>query len=133
MRFLHKFATENEKNIERISEAALQQLMHYHWPGNVRELENAIERAVVVCKHDEIRPNDLAGHIVKTTRRDTDGMPIMPGSTLAELERFSILKTLEHTGGSTSRAAEMLGISPRTIQYRLREYSGATAGSEPKT
>jgi DNA-binding NtrC family response regulator len=51
-------------------------------------------------------------------------MPAVPGSTLAELERFAILRTLEHTGGSTSRAADMLGISPRKIQYRLREYSG---------
>ena len=47
----------------------------------------------------------------------------IPGATMAELERYAILKTLEHTGGSTSRAAEMLGISPRTIQYRLQQYS----------
>jgi DNA-binding NtrC family response regulator len=51
-------------------------------------------------------------------------MPPVPGSTVAELERYAILKTLEHTGGSTSRAADMLGISPRKIQYRMREYSG---------
>ncbi len=49
-------------------------------------------------------------------------MPEVPGATLAELERYAILRTLAHTGGSTTRAAEILGISPRKIQYRLREY-----------
>ena len=59
-------------------------------------------------------------------------MPPIPGSTLAELERFAILKALEHTGGSTSQAAEMLGISPRKIQYKLREYGheGLAKGGE---
>jgi len=123
LRFMYKYAEENGKKVERFSDAALSQLMQYRWPGNVRELENAIERAVVVCKHDEIRPQDLAPHIVKSEARTVDGVPAIPGATLSDLERYAILKTLEHTGGSTSRAAEMLGISPRTIQYRLREYS----------
>jgi DNA-binding NtrC family response regulator len=126
LRFLHKYAEENGKTINGFSDAALAQLTQYRWPGNVRELENAIERAVVVCRHAEIRPQDLAAHVVKTEGRNSDGMPTMPGATLAELERFAILRTLEYTGGSTSRAAEMLGISPRTIQYRLREYSAGT-------
>ena len=56
-------------------------------------------------------------------------MPAIPGATMEEIERYAILKTLEQTGGSTSRAAEMLGISPRTIQYRLQEY---TPGGEGK-
>ncbi|MET0386588.1 MAG: sigma-54 dependent transcriptional regulator [Polyangiales bacterium] len=126
LRFLKKYAEENGKDIQRISEAAGQQLMQYHWPGNVRELENAIERAVVVCRHDDIRQQDLPPQIVKTEGRDAEGMPLVPGTTLAELERYAILKTLEHTGGATSRAAEILGISARTIQYRLREYSVET-------
>ena len=50
------------------------------------------------------------------------GAPPIPGATLAELERYAILKTLEHAGGSTSRAAEILGISTRKIQYKLTEY-----------
>jgi DNA-binding NtrC family response regulator len=129
--FMHKYAEENGKKVERFSDDALAQLMHYRWPGNVRELENAIERAIVVCRHDEIRPQDLATHIVKTEGKTADGVPPIPGSTLSELERYAILKTLEYTGGSTSRAADMLAISPRTIQYRLREYAGDTA-SEPK-
>ncbi|HET8936467.1 MAG TPA: sigma-54 dependent transcriptional regulator [Polyangiales bacterium] len=122
-RFLYKYAEENGKKIERFSPDALSQLMQYRWPGNVRELENAIERAVVVCKRDEIGPQDLAPQIAKSEVRIVDGVPAIPGATLADLERYAILKTLEYTGGATSRAAQMLGISPRTIQYRLREYS----------
>jgi DNA-binding NtrC family response regulator len=53
------------------------------------------------------------------------GMPLIPGATMAELERYAILETLKATGGSTSRAAEMLGISTRTIQYRLHDYNAA--------
>ncbi|HET8932709.1 MAG TPA: sigma-54 dependent transcriptional regulator [Polyangiales bacterium] len=124
-RFLQRFAQENAKELRGFSDEALQRLTQYPWPGNVRELENAVERAVVVCRHHEVRAQDLSPHIVKTTARPEDGLPVVPGASLAELERYAILKTLEHTGGSTSRAAEILGISPRTIQYRLHEYAEA--------
>jgi DNA-binding NtrC family response regulator len=124
-RFLQRFAAENGKELRGFSDEALQRLTQYTWPGNVRELENAVERAVVVCRHHEVRAQDLSPHIVKTTARPEDGLPVVPGASLAELERYAILKTLEHTGGSTSRAAEILGISPRTIQYRLHEYADA--------
>ncbi|MGZ3406812.1 MAG: helix-turn-helix domain-containing protein, partial [Polyangia bacterium] len=86
------------------------------------ELENAIERAVVVCKKARIGVEDFAASIATAEKRP-DGMPVIPGAKMEDLERYAILKTLEHTGGSTSRAAEILGISPRTIQYRLQQYS----------
>jgi two-component system response regulator HydG len=121
--FLGKYCQENGKTIDGFSDEALAQLANYDWPGNVRELENAIERAVVVCKKARIGVEDLTAAIIAAKPR-SDGTPVIPGATMAELERYAILKTLEHTGGSTSRAAEMLGISPRTIQYRLQEYSG---------
>src|SRR5207245_1935105 len=99
---------------------ALALIARHPWPGNVRELENAVERAVVVSRGDVVRPEDLG------LRAHADappaGYPAVPGSSLADLERFAILRTLEHTGGSTSRAAEILGISARKIQYRLQEY-----------
>ncbi len=121
--FLARYAKENDKNLTGISDEALARLVGYAWPGNVRELENAIERAVVVCRGDVIRPEDLTPSIVPS-QANASGMPLVPGASMPELERFAILKTLEHTGGSTSRAAEILQISPRTIQYRLREYQG---------
>jgi DNA-binding NtrC family response regulator len=128
--FLEKYARENAKAITRFSDAALERLTRYHWPGNVRELENAIERAVVVCRGSEIRPEELSPSIVPTTP-GADGAPVIPGASIAEIERHAILKTLEHTGGSTSRAAEILGISARKIQYKLREYQdGHAAESE---
>jgi DNA-binding NtrC family response regulator len=130
MHFLEKFAKENAKPMTGFTDEALQRLTHYRWPGNVRELENAVERAVVVGRGPLVKPEDLAATIVPDAG-PRDGMPAIPGSTMAEVERYAILKTLEHTGGSTSRAAEMLGISPRTIQYRLREYQGEKDGHAP--
>ena len=124
--FLRKYTAENGKTIHGFSAEALDCIIHHDWPGNVRELENAVERAVVVCRSDEIRLDDLAPSIstVSGPHGSRDEMPVVPGATLADLEKYAILKTLEHTGGSTSRAAQMLGISPRKIQYRLRDYAG---------
>jgi DNA-binding NtrC family response regulator len=121
--FLDKYAVQNQKRITGFTTDAMNRILRYSWPGNVRELENAIERAVVVCRDGEIRGEDLPPTIRPASPVRTSGPPV-PGSTLAEIERHAILATLEHTGGCTSRAAAILGISPRTIQYRLREYSG---------
>jgi DNA-binding NtrC family response regulator len=120
--FLAKYAHENGKTIDGFTDDALGQLRGYEWPGNVRELENAIERAVVISKKPQIGIEDFAATIAKSTR--SDGMPAIPGAKIADLERYAIMKTLEYVGGSTTRAAEILGISPRTIQYRLQEYGG---------
>ncbi|MEO8845595.1 MAG: sigma-54 dependent transcriptional regulator [Kofleriaceae bacterium] len=122
MHFVRKFATESDKVVTGFSADALGALTRYSWPGNVRELENAIERAVIVCRADVIRPEDLSLANMWSSRGD--GAPLIPGSTLAEIERYAILQTLEQTGGATSRAAEILGVSSRKIQYRLREYQG---------
>jgi DNA-binding NtrC family response regulator len=88
----------------------------------VRELENAVERAVVISQGEVVRPEDLAQH--RHPAPQESGMPQVPGASLADLERYAILKTLEFTGGSTSRAADILGISVRKIQYKLHEYQG---------
>jgi DNA-binding NtrC family response regulator len=110
--------------VRGFTEGALDRIARYNWPGNVRELENVIERAVVVCRGRDIAVEDLPSAVAGAAATAREGMPPVPGSTVAELERYAILKTLEYTGGSTSRAADMLGISPRKIQYRMREYSG---------
>jgi DNA-binding NtrC family response regulator len=130
MHFLRRFAKENEKAVTGFTDEALERLVRYPWPGNVRELENAVERAVVVCRGDVVRAEDLAPSIVGEAAV-VSGMPPIPGSTLAELERYALLKTLEHTGGSTSRAAEILGISPRKIQYKLHEYQAESRPATP--
>jgi DNA-binding NtrC family response regulator len=130
--FLEEYAKENKKTLSGFTDAALERLAGYSWPGNVRELENAIERAVVVARFDQIRPDDLAPSIVPSNQL-ADGLPTIPGSTMDDIERHAILKTLEHTGGSTSRAAEILGISARKIQYKLRQYQEGTAPEEADT
>jgi two-component system, NtrC family, response regulator HydG len=119
--FLERFAVESNRAIRGFSTAALEQLTAHRWPGNVRELENAIERAVVVCRGSEIGVEDLPPEVAGSQRQAGEA-PVVPGATLAEVERHTILSTLEHTGGSTSRAAEILGISTRTVQNRLHEY-----------
>ena len=126
--FLGRYAKENGRNIEGISEQALKILASYDWPGNVRELENVIERAVVLCDGPHIDVRHLPSSLVPSDQRD--GPPPIPGSTIQELERYAILKTLEACGGSTSKAASILGISPRKIQYKLHEYSGGPGTAE---
>jgi DNA-binding NtrC family response regulator len=124
--FLGRYALENDKTIQGFTDEALERLAHYSWPGNVRELENAVERAVVICRGSSITADELLPPTgASATAAPPVSMPPVPGASLAELERYAILRTLEHTGGSTSRAAAMLGISIRKVQYRLRSYAGA--------
>ncbi len=115
--FLSKYAERMRKNIVGFSEASLKQLASYAWPGNVRELENAIERAVTLCEHNVVRPEDLPDLI--RTRPDTDflAMAAAREMTLSDLERAYMLRVLERTGGNKLRAAQILGIDRKTI-YR---------------
>ncbi|NVB37764.1 sigma-54-dependent Fis family transcriptional regulator [Pseudenhygromyxa sp. WMMC2535] len=121
MHFLKRHARANGKALGSFTERALGVLLNFDWPGNITQLENCIERAVVLARGDEIEPRELPRELM-TSGRTGDEMPQVPGASLRELERFAILKTLEHVGGSTSKAARILGISPRKIQYRLNEY-----------
>jgi len=123
LHFLKRYAAENGKSVKSISDAALTQIAHYPWPGNVRELENVIERAVVLAEGDTIEPSHLPLELAAAARHT--GPPPIPGSTMDELERYAILKTMESVAGSTGKAAELLGISVRKIQYKLQEYNSA--------
>ena len=127
MHFLRRFAKENGRTITGFDDEALRALSAYPWPGNVRELENAVERAVVCCRTETIQAKDLPSLVAAIAASDGDA-PAVPGASMAAIERHAILRTLEATGGSTSRAAEILGISVRTIQYRLQEYQQKTPG-----
>jgi DNA-binding NtrC family response regulator len=126
--FLGRYASENGKTIETFADDALAALLEYRWPGNVRELENVVERAVVLWDGHRIEKKHLAPSVVPTG--DGETLPPIPGSTIADLERYAILKTLEACGGSTSKAATVLGVSPRKIQYKLHEYTQSTPAPE---
>ena len=119
--FVQKYSRENDRDVEGFTERALQHLMIYPWPGNVRELENAIERAVVMCEGDLIEVADLPTS-AHATLDNGSILALIPGITMAELERMAILRTLDAVDGSTARAAEILGISQRKIQYRVKEW-----------
>jgi DNA-binding NtrC family response regulator len=117
--FLRRFAAENHKEIRGFTPQARAKLAAHLWPGNVRELENAIERAVVLCDGEDIEEE----HLPFEGAQDADAAGVrIPGATIAEIERHAILSTLDAVGGSTTRAAEILDISVRTIQYRLHTY-----------
>jgi DNA-binding NtrC family response regulator len=119
--FLGRYAEENGKRIEGFTDDALSALSSYGWPGNVRELENAVERAVVLCDGPRVERRHLPTSLDASNGESV--VPPIPGSTIYDLEKYAILKTLEACKGSTSKAATILGISPRKIQYKLHEYT----------
>ena len=127
--FLRRFAADNHRAIEGFSDRARAKIVAHRWPGNVRELENAIERAVVLCEGDRIEEEHLPVEVASVAK----GGVRIPGSTMAEIERFAITNCcprIEAASGSTVKAAEMLDISVRTIQYRLHDY-GVAAKKKP--
>ncbi len=129
MHFLERFAKENEKGNMTLSDGCLAVLAAYDWPGNVRELENVIERAVVLTEDTIVEARHLPSELSRQNAEDA--APRIPGSAMADIERYAILKTLEAHGGSTSKAAEVLGISVRKIQYKLHEYGAAPKSQVP--
>lgn len=128
--FIQKFNTENHRNVKGVTERAMKLLVNYHWPGNIRELENYIERAVVLCKTDRVTENDLPGHLALgelARHAHSPSDSIMP---IAEMEKIMILKALESFDGNRTKAAEALGINPRTLRNKLHEY-GMMGSGEP--
>jgi DNA-binding NtrC family response regulator len=106
----------------RVSPEAMRALAAYHWPGNVRELENVLERALVHGDGGDIAAAHLS--LRRSSCEVRSSSPAVPGATFAEIEQHAIEATLTACGGNITRAAEVLGLSPRTIHYRLREYRG---------
>jgi DNA-binding NtrC family response regulator len=112
----------------------LERFAEYSWPGNVRELENVLERLLVVSQDRTVGVEDLptevrdaggAGRLAaEGPEAARDGRPVIPGASFREIERHAILATYEACGQSPSRTAHVLGLSPRTVHYRLREYRG---------
>jgi len=120
------------KVVKGLTPGALSSLFAYDWPGNVRELEDAMARAVSTCRGDQAGADDLPLVLHGARPEETAGSALIPGASLFEIEREAILRTLDSVGGSTVRAAEILGVSVRKIQYRLKEYrTGLHPGGQP--
>jgi len=120
MHFLRKYAAREHSSMSAISDEAKEVLISYSWPGNVRELENAIERAVVLGKGEQLQAQDLPPQL---HRRGDDERPLIPAHlTLEEIEKLAIAQALRLTGGNKSEAAERLGIHRTSIYDKMRRY-----------
>ena len=120
--FLQKFNERYQKNVKSISPAAYHLLIRNRWAGNVRELENAIERAVLVCKTGEIVPTDLPETIREEGATPAQEFTIPPHRTLAEIEKMAILQTLQRTNWNKQEAAQILGLYRPTLYSKMKKH-----------
>jgi len=112
--FIKKYNKIDGRSVKGLTKDAAQTLMRMHWPGNVRELENMMERAVLLCRGELIDKDALfVGQRPKAA---------LPAGSLKEMEKRMILHTLDQTNGNRSHAADILGISVRTLRNKLNEY-----------
>lgn len=118
--FLGQYCAKNGRARLSVAREALERLVQYAWPGNVRELENVMERAAVLCQGAELREADLP-EAVREHESSPDSLAFPVGTPLSEVERRLIRETLRHTAGDKSLAAQLLGISARTIYRKLEE------------
>lgn len=119
--FLKECASENGKTISAISTKARNALYAYAWPGNIRELRNAIESAVVMASGNEIALEDLPPSITNASAEKTISIPL--GASLLDAEKIIIDETLAIENGNRTKTAERLGISRKTLQRKLSEYT----------
>jgi two-component system response regulator PilR (NtrC family) len=123
--FVQRFADEHGKPVRGLSQDAMRAVLAYSFPGNVRELENAIERAVTLCAGPLVALGDLPPSIAGTVAEAAPKLLDLPDggceldSVLAEVERRLILQALEKTGGVRTQAAKLLGVTFRSLRYRL--------------
>ena len=132
--FVEKYGSELGREVQRVTDAALDKLVAYDYPGNVRELENVIERAVALSRGGEIDVAVLPPTVVRT--RSAAGRERLPAegvsleTVLADFERGLLLEALEQCGGVKKRAAQRLGISFRSFRYRLEKLGLEEPGDE---
>jgi len=119
--FLGVYCAKNSRPRLSAPRDVLQLLSDYRWPGNVRELENVIERAVVLCRSDVLTTEDLPSTVRDAAATEPSAITVSVGTPLDEVERRLIRETLRHAHGDKSVAAQMLGISSRTVYRKLAE------------
>jgi len=128
-RFLKEFTTKNRKEIKGFTPQAMDFLVRYDWPGNVRELMNAIERSVVLARSEYLDAEDLSV-IRDSSQMIPDSLPVVDDVgkdvPLDQVEKATILRTLESAGGNKSEAARRLGITRKTLHKKLKKYGMMT-------
>jgi DNA-binding NtrC family response regulator len=128
-RFLHEFASSYGRKPKRLARDAAEGLMRHRWPGNVRELKNLMERLTVTVNDAVVREEDLPDEY----RSANKALPVMSipfGETLEKVEESVIRQTLAEVTSHRERAAAILGISPRTLHYKIRRYGIADGDSD---
>ncbi len=121
--FLGVYCTKNGRARLVVAAEVMRKLMDYSWPGNVRELENVVERATVLCRGDNLQLEDLPEAVVQASDPQASNLAFPIGTPLHEVEHALIRDTLRYTNGDKSLAAQLLGISTRTIYRKLDEAS----------
>jgi len=119
--FIEKYNRLDGRNVKGLTEEVVELFMQKPWKGNVRELENVIERALLMCKGDLIQKDDLLTHDKSDAAEDVK-LPFVPTVSLREMEKKVIFSALDQTDGNRTRAADILGISVRTLRNKLNEY-----------
>jgi DNA-binding NtrC family response regulator len=123
--FMDKFSTENNKEVNNISPEAMELLMEYDWPGNIRELHNCIESSVVRSKNKTISLQDLPPYIKHSRYHSEPKITLPLGTTMAEIEKQAILKTLAATRGNKIKTAHLLQIGVKTLYRKLNRYNNS--------
>ncbi len=121
LHFLARIARKSRRLVTSITPAALAAMQSYHWPGNVRELENVIERGVILCRGESLGLDLLPFH----GRHDTPPPPVttsQPPLNLREAERQQVVRALEHTEWNKSQSAQLLGVTRKTLDRKIREF-----------
>ncbi len=122
--FIHRFSGELKKKIDGLQPDAAKMLVRYNWPGNIRELENAIERAVLLTEAPSLRPDDLRLGEIVSTGSDQQAVPFVrippTGIALEEIERQALIEALKMSNWVQKDAAELLSISPRVMNYKIK-------------
>ncbi len=120
--FINEFNQRNQKSIIGVDQQTMRMIEHYAWPGNVRELRNVIERATILSPGPFIEPKHLPPSLAEEPApQHQPQVALAPGITVEEAERRLILMTLEHTRDNKTRAAEILGISLKTLHNKLNK------------
>jgi DNA-binding NtrC family response regulator len=120
--FIEKYCRLNNRDLVKISDAALARLVHHDWRGNIRELENTIERAILISNGTRLLPEHLFLDPAAAANHSQPTLSIKSGMTVREMEKQLITQTLQEVRDNRTRAAELLGISIRTLRNKLKEY-----------